>query len=415
MDLSVDHFSCGTVGSISSDSDSQKDSAEYNPLVSPLTSPKQDFRIISMCSPIFLIFVTGVLFGGVCTLGLKKSIDLTAHAISHLRGEDILNESENEAKKIILSSDGSTDQPKISWLLSFPNSGTSYTSKLVKIVTGYKTASNYFGAEHGRNVSGFSTPVFPVSTQGPFWTDPNDDRFQTPSRGYVLTKSHCGARCASCKPDDYIENHHLFLKDCLKTEYIMRNGNGGVTKMKGHYDKKLVSRAIHLIRDPFDNIVSRFHLAHNRLKKRGHNKSVEKYSKSREGFRAFCSDLAETYRSDEEESRFYADVLDDAKEVPCHADFFRYVQWHNLAFATTWDLGIPAMILHYENYTTNFMETKHLLLEFLDQEDNNPPPEFIMGKTYRDYFTEDEVHAVNRMFSKLALETTWNHTKHYFY
>jgi len=195
----------------------------------------------------------------------------------------------------------------------------------------------------------------------------------------------------------------------------MRNGNGGVTKMKGHYDKKLVSRAIHLIRDPFDNIVSRFHLAHNRLKKRGHNKSVEKYSKSREGFRAFCSDLAETYRSDEEESRFYADVLDDAKEVPCHADFFRYVQWHNLAFATTWDLGIPAMILHYENYTTNFMETKHLLLEFLDQEDNNPPPEFIMGKTYRDYFTEDEVHAVNRMFSKLALETTWNHTKHYFY
>mmetsp|Transcript_5953 Transcript_5953/g.12210 ORF Transcript_5953/g.12210 Transcript_5953/m.12210 type:complete len:416 (+) Transcript_5953:190-1437(+) len=414
MDLSVDHFSCGTVGSISSDSDSQKDSAEYNPLVSPLTSPKQDFRIISMCSPIFLIFVTGVLFGGVCTLGLKKSIDLTAHAISHLRGEDILNESENEAKKIILSSDGSTDQPKISWLLSFPNSGTSYTSKLVKIVTGYKTASNYFGAEHGRNVSGFSTPVFPVSTQGPFWTDPNDDRFQTPSRGYVLTKSHCGARCASCKPDDYIENHHLFLKDCLKTEYIMRNGNGGVTKMKGHYDKKLVSRAIHLIRDPFDNIVSRFHLAHKHSERRKELKFLAKYPKSKEGFRDFCKDIGMEFRSEEKHSKFFDDFFDEVKNVPCYADFFKYLQWHNLAFTTTWDLGIPTMILHYENYTYNFNGTKDSLLEFLEQEDNHDPPDFIRGKTYRHYFSKEEVQAVFSMLSKVALQETWIHTKHYF-
>lgn len=297
---------------------------------------------------------------------------------------------------------------------SFNFEGTSYTSKLVKIVTGYKTASNYFGAEHGRNVSGFCTPVFPVSSQGPFWTDPNDDQFQTPSRGYVLTKSHCGARCVSCKPDDYIENHQLFLKDCLKTEYIVRNGNGGVTKMKGHYDKKLVSRAVHLIRDPFDNIVSRFHLAHKHSERRKELKFLAKYPKSKEGFRDYCKDIGMEFRREEKRSKFFDDFFDEVKNVPCHADFFKYLQWHNLAFTTTWELGIPTMILHYENYTYNFNGTKDALLEFLEQEDNHDPPDFIRGKTYRNYFMKEEVQAVFSMFSKVALRETWIHTKHYF-
>lgn len=123
MDLSFDQLSCGTECSITcSDNDSQEDSAQYNPLVSPPSSPKHGFEQISKRSPIFLIFVTGVVFGGVCTLGWTKSINLTSHGIVHLRGEEILDVPKNESNKIILSLDGN-DQPKISWLLSFPNSG----------------------------------------------------------------------------------------------------------------------------------------------------------------------------------------------------------------------------------------------------------------------------------------------------
>lgn len=62
----------------------------------------------------------------------------------------------------------------------------------------------------------------------------------------------------------------------------------------------------------------------------------------------------------------------------------------------------------------NFNKTKNTLLEFLDQDDINDPPLFETGKTYREYFTEEEIQAVATMFSNLALEKTWNHTKHYF-
>mmetsp|Transcript_15856 Transcript_15856/g.33163 ORF Transcript_15856/g.33163 Transcript_15856/m.33163 type:complete len:407 (-) Transcript_15856:288-1508(-) len=378
----------------------------YMPLSPVARSPKHGVLSRANLSLMILLFGVGVLLGGMSNhLRLPKAPESVPKTHDSVPKINRFHPS--------LRKDDADDSLKVAFLMSFPNSGTSYTSRLVRTVTGHNTASNYGLETPGED--GKSAPVFDFSPEGPFWSQPTDARITRPTKGYLLTKTHCGGRCDKCSTDKYIETHQTFLQRCLEGEYTTGDGSGGLQVLRGHYDKSMVRKAVHLIRDPFDNIVSRFHLAHNRLKKRGHNKSVEKYSKSREGFRAFCSDLAETYRSDEEESRFYADVLDDAKEVPCHADFFRYVQWHNLAFATTWDLGIPAMILHYENYTTNFMETKHLLLEFLDQEDNNPPPEFIMGKTYRDYFTEDEVHAVNRMFSKLALETTWNHTKHYFY
>ena len=49
---------------------------------------------------------------------------------------------------------------------------------------------------------------------------------------------------------------------------------------------------------------------------------------------------------------------------------------------TTWDLNIPTLILHYENYTNNFDETKDLLLGFLDQDGIHEPPLFVTGKTY---------------------------------
>ena len=78
------------------------------------------------------------------------------------------------------------------------------------------------------------------------------------------------------------------------------------------------------------------------------------------------------------------------------------------------DLKIPTLILHYENYTNNFNQTKDLLLNFLEQDDVNPPPEFVTGKTYRSYFTKEEIEGVQKMFNEFADEKTWQYTKHYF-
>lgn len=181
------------------------------------------------------------------------------------------------------------------------------------------------------------------------------------------------------------------------------------------YSGDLVKRAVHLFRDPFDNIVSRFHLAYKKFARNNDTEKMARYSKSKEGFLAYCRDKDQRFREEEMSSVAYRDVFaDDAvSNVPCRADFYRYIQWHNLAATTAWDLRLPTLILHYENYTHNFDRTKELLLEFLEQEDVHEPPPFVTGKSYREYFTEDEIRAVSSIFSKLAMANTWELTKHY--
>ena len=297
------------------------------------------------------------------------------------------------------------------------NSGTSYTSYLVRVVTGQRTATNY-GTENV-GADGTSVRVFERSLEGPFWSDPERNKYSFPQLGskgypYVLTKTHCGGRCDQCPPERYIENHQSFSRQCFQGFRITKNSNGELQEVLGRYSKDLVARAVHLIRDPFDNVVSRFHLAYKHFVKRNYTDKIEMYPRSKEGFRAFCKDLDNRFIKEEKATKFYRDVIDVVKKVPCHADFFRFIQWHNLAFVTVWDLRIPTLILHYENYTDNFNQTKAMLLDFLNQDDINDPPLFVTGKTYRDYFTDEEVQAVVTMFSKLALDKTLDHTKHYF-
>jgi hypothetical protein len=55
-----------------------------------------------------------------------------------------------------------------------------------------------------------------------------------------------------------------------------------------------------------------------------------------------------------------------------------------------------------------------MLLEFLDQDDLYESPLFETGKSYRDYYTGEEIRKVSSMFAKLSLSETWAHTKHYF-
>lgn len=261
--------------------------------------------------------------------------------------------------------------------------------------------------------------MFKDSPQGPFWSNPLKKIYTMPSasgefKGYLLTKTHCGGYCNQCPPAKYVENHQTFSSRCFEGDRITKDDNGERIVVRGSYRKDLVDRAVHLIRDPFDNIVSRFHLAYKRYDKNNDTAWLAMYPQSKKGFRAFCKDLGERFYKQEKASRFHSGVFEDVKDVPCRADFFRYIQWHDLAFTTTWDLGLPTLILHYENYTESFDQTTELLFDFIEQDIINDPPTFVTGKTYREYFTEDEVEAVHTMFSKLALEKTWYHTKHYF-
>ena len=98
-----------------------------------------------------------------------------------------------------------------------------------------------------------------------------------------------------------------------------------------------------------------------------------------------------------------------------HGDFFRYIQWHNLAVATTAKLDLPTYVLHYENYASDFEQTKTQLMDFLELDIVGEVPEFIPGKSYRNYFTEEQREAALELMRRLSNPETWQLLDRYDY
>lgn len=302
--------------------------------------------------------------------------------------------------------------PRLAWLLSFPNSGTSYTLELTRSVTNMTTASNY-GLEYPDPETGNSVPLSQDFPDGPFLLDL--EKFPNKPKGkmYVLTKTHCGGRCEACGPDDYIENMHSFHHRCKAgTKYVYNNATGKSDRRNVAIDSDRISRVVHLIRDPFDNAVSRFHLE----KKKNRTETQDFSSSARKGFRTFCSQLVDHPFLGEEHAHKIWDeeTYQLMKKIPCHGDIYRWAMWHNHAFALTVDMGVPSLVMHYENYATDFNRTVDTLMEFLHTEEIGEKPEFLSGKIYRNFYSADERHAVGLAVKRIATVATWKHVQHYF-
>jgi len=294
--------------------------------------------------------------------------------------------------------------PRIAWLMTFPNSGTTFTQSMIRSVSQRDTGTNY-KKEGGLDDA---KPIYAESPNGPFWATSwnvtSEHTLETPT-SYVLTKTHCGGRCGTCRLPQYVENPHSFLLRCRSS-----------TKTDHHYDASLVHKSVHLIRNPFDNIVSRFHHTRKQYVKNNETEKLNLFTYSKEGFRNYCSMVNDEFGEiDKEIKRFTGpNILDAMKSIPCYQDFFRYAQWHNLAFVTTDDLGIPTHLLHYEDYEENFDETVNNLLKFLDLEWRGDNIEFIKGKKYSTYFTLKERKTVASLMKELSSVKTWNNIEHYF-
>lgn len=254
---------------------------------------------------------------------------------------------------------------------SFPNSGTSFTSKLIRMASNATTATNY-GLESlfqqkmiGRDdIDRTNAPVYEWSQDGPYWIHPpaitpfsanklavvaDDDESKPrardatswkdlpPPTASILTKTHCGSRCTVCPPQDYLETDISFLMKCLSG--ARRVAVSLPTKRSAMYKKKsvmyhpsLVERAVHLLRNPFNNIVSRFHHEQKEHMKRGDRRWIGRYNNSAAGFKLWCSDVDEVSMIENDAVFDWAwyglpgGILDvNEKPVPCRAELFRYV------------------------------------------------------------------------------------------
>lgn len=314
---------------------------------------------------------------------------------------DLLDDSEMQPKLQLTSGidrnlDTTETRPAVAWLMSFPNSGTSYTITNTEKMSNASTASNY---------AKDWDPVVAVReelTNGPFLHKPFGN---VPK--YVLTKTHCSGYCDECGLDRSVQTVDDFEKGCT-----LGHTPGGVVT----YATTVPEKAVHLIRNPFDNIVARMHLAvKQRKRERGWSAEQAAAFKSKEGFQSWCTFVDEKFDNADKDSplidRRVRKLLND---VPCRGDWFRYVQWHNLAIETTKRLNLPVHILYYESYTVEYDETVDRLFEFLELPKVNEPHKFVPGKTYSDYFDVKQTRAAKRLVRALATPDCWALLRPYF-
>jgi hypothetical protein len=188
--------------------------------------------------------------------------------------------------------------PKVVWLLSFPNSGTSYTIQATRELSNCSTASNY--ALEGKSRDEPSVPAVAgrAGENGPFLDV--IPKFHGCLPRYILTKTHCSGYCDNCSPDAYLETPRSFQIGC-------RSGFRGVQKnneiklVPVTYNVSLVKKAIHIFRNPLDNVVARFHLL-TRSKRNFYFRKVNNtrikftYQNNKRGFDLWCRNMDKEQR-----------------------------------------------------------------------------------------------------------------------
>ena len=292
-------------------------------------------------------------------------------------------------------------KPEVAWLMSYPNSGTSYTLRVVHEASRFATASNY--GHNVDEVTGMPIPLYDSVEQGPFLHHGHIP----PAESFILTKTHCGGRCTNCPLSKSLETVDSFSDLCMSGTVITNHTT--ITKgVRLKYDQH-VKRAIHLIRDPFDNVVARFHLDN-------HGHPTEGYD-DRAAFQEYCKDRDVLYQAvDLDMSQITHDVKALFPGLPCYDQFYQYAQWHSLAIETINNKEPPirSMVFHYDRYQSNFDASLQELLEFLGlKQEKSALTPFIAGKTYHEYFTADERHQAWELMKAVASPEAWELMKRY--
>jgi Sulfotransferase domain len=280
-----------------------------------------------------------------------------------------------------------------SHMFSFCEQGTSYTISNLEETCNITTGSNY--AKDWEVLRPVRPELWP---NGPFLHFPE---LRVPH--FVLTKTHCLGYCDDCSPREYyVPSLAAFEQGCLRAE--TPNQTGSV-----HYAASVPVKAVHLYRNPFDNIVARMHLAVHKRERQGMN--VTLFTNSREGLREWCAYLDERFLA-EEQNFFAPDVLKMFQGLPCHADWYRYVQWHNHAYLLLKE-KMPIMDLFYEDYTHRYDATVNDLLTFLELEPRHPAMEFFVGKSYEIFFDAEHKQKAAVLVHSLSLPPVWQRLKRY--
>ena len=197
----------------------------------------------------------------------------------------------------------------------------------------------YSGGKHSFDSD--AVPILPGATNGPFVI--STDLSLPPSDGFVLVKTHCGVNgCFDCS----VPSPQNFLDSCASGTSTIDGKNKGVK-----YGVNVVQRAVHLYLNPLANVLTRF------------NGNSKKYPHTREGFLRWCDDYDDMYSS--LKNGIPREILQS--NVPCHAEFYKYINWHNNAISAIGLLGLSVHTMYAEDFSVSSHNGAiHQLLTFLN-------------------------------------------------
>jgi hypothetical protein len=324
-----------------------------------------------------------------------------------------------------LSKSEKPDKPAIVWLMSYPNSGTSYTMTMVERASNRSTATNYGVEVTDKKSEASSLPVHKDHPEGPYW-EGLSGKLGTPRHlpeTFVLTKTHCAGRCVNCGPDEYVVDTAAFLEGCTRTSARTREHRGfQIRRVQDTHAPARVARMVHLIRNPMHNVVARFHLERRHILE-ADPKKAKTLTNDAAGFRTWCRALDEDHAATEPDY-FTPEQLAIYRQAPCRGEFYKYTQWHNRVYDITPLVGPksgsgdksspPVLIIHYEDYHENLQKAADQILEFLELPLVAPIRPFRELPDYSDHFSDTEVKAVKALVQNVASAHTYELVQRYF-
>ena len=254
--------------------------------------------------------------------------------------------------------------------------------------------------------------------------------------------------CRRCRAKKGNDNHHV--TDMSARHVACRHFRDFLPTRHGRHILLRVKQVVHIIRNPLDNIVSRFH--HQRKKKIKENEKwwLHEFSNDKQGFQVsqlvvdrmfiVCTSCASSKvephhehflsfrcpkqkwcKSQDKDTLIKScpadtDLVDTFDGVPCQADFFRYIQWHNLAFTVALvDLDVTTLVFHYEDYSNRFDDVTQELMDYLELTPSiTEAPKFFANKTYGHYYSVEQTQAIAKFISFFSSKITWKHMERYF-
>lgn len=220
---------------------------------------------------------------------------------------------------------------------------------------------------------------------------------------YILVKTHCGGYCDNCPPEGFLLSNESFVTHCATTS----TSAAGKPRVNAVYNYTIVEKAVHLIRNPFDNLLSRIHLARNSGKGLPNDDA--------EAYKEWCSRIDRMYpEAYHNSSLFDPSIQELFAELPCFSEWFRYVTFHNHVVQMLSTMKIPSRNLYYEQYFgAEYNQTVSNLLDFLELKPVARPLVF-KEHSYAHLFSEPEARAALALVQAIASHACWDLLKHYF-